>query len=102
MSSSASDDSEDNSTAVTSMARSTPSIQTLPPDCEVFVHDPEDNEVVENSQRLVPYSQTSQEDEEENISCTKTALCFKAPSTDFDLEKLSSKTFAASTEKRSF
>ena len=100
MSLSASDDSEDDSTMVTSTARSTPSIQTLPLDCEVFEHNPEDFDVVENSQTLVHYSQTLQEDEEENISCTKTALRFKAPSTDFNLVKLSSKTFAAATEEK--
>ncbi len=102
MSSSASDDTEDDCTVVTSMARSTPSIQRLSPsDCEVYEHEPEDIEALQNSQGLVPYSQTLQEDEDDNSSTTKTsATRFKAPSSDFDLEKLSSKTFAAATEKK--
>ncbi len=102
MSSDSSDDPGDDCTAVTSTARSTPSIQGLPAvDCEVYEHEPEDIDIMDNSQRLIPYSQTSQEDEEDhNTGSDSTMMRFKSPSTNFDLVKLSSKTFAAATEKK--
>ncbi len=104
MSESSSDDSEEDNNAVSSMARSTPSIQRLSViDCEVFEHEPEDSDL-ENSEGLVPYSQTSQEDDTDDTTTHKTSTVipprFKPPSSDINVQKLSSKTFAAATEKK--
>ncbi len=102
MSTDASDDSGDDCSEVTSTARFTPSIQRLSAaNCEVFETVPEDGDETVNSEGLVPYSQTSQEENNnENNNCLTIAPCFKPPSTDVDIEKLSSKTFAPATEKK--
>ncbi len=102
MSTGASDDSDNDCTAVTFTARSTPSIQRLSAaDCEVFETVPEDVAETLDSEGLVPYSQTSQEeDNDENNNCQSIAPRFKPLSTDVDIVKLSAKTFAPATEKK--
>ncbi len=100
MSSSSGDNSEDDTNTVTSTARSTLSIQRLPASqTQVYEHDLDEVEVLENSEKLVPYSQTSQEDTEDNATDANPPR-FKPPSHDIDIEKLSSKSFAPATEKK--
>ncbi len=85
---------------MTSTTRSILSIQRLPASqTEVYEHDPDEVEVLENSEKLVPYSQTSQEDTEDNTTDANPPR-FKPPSRDIDIEKLSSKSFAPATEKK--
>ncbi len=62
----ASDDSGDDCSEVTSTARSTPSIQRVSAvNCEVFETVSEDGDQTVNSEGLVPYSQTSQEENDD-------------------------------------
>ncbi len=101
MSSDSDDVTSCDSDIVSSTARSTPSIMGLRVAEDVYEHSSDHDIVVsegtELDEGLVPYSQTSEE--EETTPMTNPSW-FKAPSTDFNLQKLSGKTFSAATEKK--